>query len=494
MTVTTRPEPALSPRAAAAVEALRFSNWLSRTLGRGSGTVAGGRVGLALDPGLLGELARGRRVALVTGTNGKTTTTRLLVAALGGEDGTSGIPVVSNTTGANMPAGHVSALAVSPGAPAVLEVDESYLGRLVEETHPRVVLLLNLSRDQLDRISEVRMMVERWRRALAEPSGPRHAAELPVDATRTVVVANADDPMVVWSAAVAPEVRWVGAGQVWHDDAVGCPACGGGIEFDSEGGWACDRCDFRRPERHAWLEGDDLVLRGGRRHRVELRLPGRFNQANAAMAAVAAPFMADAVPASDPLSVTGAPVTEVRTGGPAADPVARALARMATVGEVAGRFGATSRAGGSVRLLLAKNPAGWTAVFDLLEESGPTTRPLVLSVNARTADGLDTSWLWDVPFERLRGRPVMATGDRRLDLAVRLRYAEVDHEVVDDPLAAVDRACSLVGRAVAPGGGGGQGDGRRPLGEPAGAIGGALDDTIDVIANYTAFADLLKRL
>ena len=85
-----------------------------------------------------------------------------------------------------------------------------------------MVLLLNLSRDQLDRISEVRMLVDRWRTALGRlPDAPGS------DAAATVVVANADDPMVTWAALAAPHVVWVGAGQVWHLDAVGCPACGG---------------------------------------------------------------------------------------------------------------------------------------------------------------------------------------------------------------------------------------------------------------------------
>ncbi len=412
-------------RASAAVRGLRTANRLSRSLGRGSGTVAGGRVGLALDPSLLATLARGHRVALVTGTNGKTTTTRMLVAALSAATGPT---VVSNDTGANMPAGHVAALAGAPaGAATVLEVDEGYLGRLIEETDPRVVVLLNLSRDQLDRISEVRMLVERWRAALEHlHRGPEG----------TVVVANADDPMVAWAAAAAPDVRWVGAGQVWHLDAVGCPACGGRIVFDGAGGWACDRCTFTRPERAAWLEGTELVLAGGQRFPVVLGLPGQFNRANAAMVVVAAPVMA---PAGDARG-SGAVV-------PASDP-GSVLARVAAVDQVAGRFSSTTRRGRPVRLLLAKNPAGWTAIFDLLEEERTAGGPLVLSINARTADGFDTSWLWDVPFERLVGRPVVATGDRRLDLAVRLRYAGVVTTVVADPLAAVDRAvdASDVGR------------------------------------------------
>jgi UDP-N-acetylmuramyl tripeptide synthase len=447
----------MSGRASAAVGALKLTNRLSRALGRGSGTVAGGRVGLALDPTLLGTLAHGRRIALVTGTNGKTTTTRMLVAALSGDQD---VPVATNDTGANMPAGHVSAMAGSPrGVDAVLEVDEGYLGRLIDETHPRVVVLLNLSRDQLDRISEVRMLVDRWRTAMdglrGMPSQDGHG---------TVVVANADDPMVAWAAAAAPEVRWVGAGQVWHNDAVGCPACGGGIVFDAQGAWACDRCAFARPTRHAWLEGSELVTDEGSRCLVDIRLPGRFNRANAAMVAIAAPLM------TDPSEKAGAP-------GSVLTPAA-AIARLATIDEVAGRFAMTVRKGQPVRLLLAKNPAGWTAIFDLLDEAGPGDAPVVLSINARVADGLDTSWLWDVPFERLAGRPVVATGDRRLDLAVRLRYAEVACTVVSDPLAAVDRAIDMSRSRVT----------GRPGSDPEASA------SIDLLGNYTAFAELRNRL
>ncbi len=456
---------ALPARASVAVEALKLSNWLSRALGRGSGTVAGGRVGLALDPVLLATLADGRRVALVSGTNGKTTTTRMLVAALTGDDGEL---IASNTTGANMPAGHVAAMVESFGATtAVLEVDEGYLGRVIEETVPRVVVLLNLSRDQLDRISEVRMLVDRWRvameglHALSSRSGHR-----------TVVVANADDPMVAWSASAAPEVRWVGAGQVWHNDAVGCPACGGRIVFDPEGPWACDRCDFARPACDAWLEGSVLVLADGSRHSVDIGLPGQFNRANAAMVAIAAPYMSDVE-------------RQAATGSRLALPVV--LDRIATIEQVEGRFGSTMRHGHPVRLLLAKNPAGWAAIFDLLDETRSVGSPVVLSINARIADGLDTSWLWDVPFERLAARSVVATGDRRLDLAVRLRYAEVPCTVVADPIAALDRAIEASAPADSGAVSGASGTG------PADPVSDGREP-IDFLGNYTAFADLRRRL
>jgi UDP-N-acetylmuramyl tripeptide synthase len=466
VTVSARPSPGTFPgRASAAVAALKLSNWLSRSLGRGSGTVAGGKVGLTLDPTLLATLAHGRRVALVSGTNGKTTTTRLLVAALGGGGGSA---IASNGTGANMPAGHVAALAGAVrGADAVLEVDEGYLGRVADETRPRVILLLNLSRDQLDRISEVRMLVERWRTTMAGLH-PRSGGDGP----GTVVVANADDPMVAWAATAAPEVLWVGAGQVWHDDAAGCPACGGGITFDAEGAWACDQCAFARPTRYAWLEGSELVMATGDRYPLAIRLPGRFNRANAAMVAVAAPAMADAH--ADPAG-GGSPLTP-----------AVALSRMAAVGEVAGRFSTTVRNGHRVRLLLAKNPAGWTAIFDLLAEDGPADGPIVLAINARIADGLDTSWLWDVPFERLAGRPVVATGDRRLDLCVRLRYAEVACVVVEDPLDAVDRAIAMAPSGV---------EVPSAVGVPSGSeVGVDVGAGVEALGNYTAFAELWGRL
>ena len=154
----------------------------------------GGRIALELQPGLLAELAADRVAACVSGTNGKTTTTRLLVAALA----TRG-PVASNAGGANMPEGHVVALSGVPrDRPAVLEVDEVYLPQVVAAVAPRTIVLLNLSRDQLDRMAETRRIVAAWRAML-------------VGATeRPVVIANADDPLVTWAAMPAGRVVWVG--------------------------------------------------------------------------------------------------------------------------------------------------------------------------------------------------------------------------------------------------------------------------------------------
>jgi UDP-N-acetylmuramyl tripeptide synthase len=311
---------------------------------------------------------------------------------------------------------------------AVLEVDEIYLPRVLAATRATCVVLLNLSRDQLDRTNEVRMVAGNWRAALAA-------------APHVTVVANADDPLVAWAAGAAARVRWVAVGLGWQLDAVGCPSCEGRIAFAGDGSWACvTGCGFTRPAPAVTLTATDHgttfhgVWVDGRAEQITLALPGRFNYANALMAAVAAE--AQGIDAGS------------------------ALAAMGSVDAVAGRFTTRTVAGVPTRLMLAKNPAGWSELLDLV---GEDDGPIVISINARTADGADPSWLWDVPFERLAARVVVATGDRCRDLSVRLRYAGVDHVMEADPISAVGVAASGADR----------------------------DRCVDVIGNYTAFGELL---
>ncbi|MGH3744965.1 MAG: Mur ligase family protein, partial [Mycobacteriales bacterium] len=217
---TARTRAALAVGAAAAAA--------SRRLGRGSGEMIGGKAALRLDPGVLAALAAGRTTATVSGTNGKTTTTRLLAAAVG----TAG-PVASNGGGANMSAGVVSALAHTRASRAVLEVDEIWLPQVAAATRPAAALLLNLTRDQLDRSNETRRIAALWR-ALG--------AGLP----ETVAVANADDPLVTWAALGFAHRIWVGAGQRWTLDAMVCPQCAQLLLRD-DGGWHCVGCGLARP-------------------------------------------------------------------------------------------------------------------------------------------------------------------------------------------------------------------------------------------------------
>jgi lipid II isoglutaminyl synthase (glutamine-hydrolysing) len=204
---------------------------------------------------------------------------------------------------------------------------------------------------------------------------------------------------------------------------------------DSGGGnpdadWHCTNCTLRRPTPQWTVDSDAVIDPWGVRHHIKLQLPGRVNRANAATAlAIAAEF--------------GVPPAE-------------AVPRLAEVASVAGRYAQVERDGKAIRLLLAKNPAGWLEAFDMAEDA-----PTLLSINARDPDGLDTSWLYDVDFSPLRGRRVLVTGDRAMDLAVRLEVNEVPFAHV----TSFDKAL----KAVPPG-------------------------RLEVIANYTAFQDIRAEL
>jgi len=384
---------------------------VSRLAGKGDGSVIGGIIGLRLEPDLLSLLAQGRQVVLVTGTNGKTTTTRLITAALR----PLGQEIASNVYGANMEAGLTSALSRAPGAPlAVLETDEKYIPAMVKATSPRVVVLLNLSRDQMDRAAEIWLLARRWREALGNAPGCR-------------VVANADDPLVAWAAGASRQVTWVAAGQRWRDDSWCCPHCGAHLERAGDD-WSCPECGNRRPPVSWVLTGDAVIDPSGRARPLDLALPGRANRSNAVVALAVA----------DAFGVN----------------IAHALRELRGVTSVAGRYTQVNRRGCDIRLLLAKNPAGWLEALDVL---APPPVPVLLSVNAQGPDGKDTSWLWDVDYRRLRGRNVLVGGERKLDLAVRLEADEVPFRLVDDIDQAVDLALA------------------------AGAA------SLEVLANYTAF-------
>jgi UDP-N-acetylmuramyl tripeptide synthase len=394
----------------------------------------GGKVALRVDPDLLAALAAGRPAACVSGTNGKTTTTRMLAAALG----IAG-PVASNSGGANMTPGVLHALARPPlDSAAALEVDEIWLPQVARAVHPRAVALLNISRDQLDRSNETRRIASLWRSLGAELGS-------------CTAVANCDDPLVVFAAQGFGSQVWVSAGQNWTADAMVCPVDAALLSRDGLD-WSCGSCGFARPEPEIEVTGLDSVRWRDRTLQLHLTLPGRVNVGNAAIAAATA-------------ETFGIEVT-------------RAFAAMEQLDAVQGRYAIAPVAPGRrARLLLAKNPAGWVEMLELLE-TGPV-RPVIVDFNSRTADGRDPSWLWDVPFERLAGREVLVCGERREDVSVRLAYADVPHRLADSVEAA---ARELGGRSDT-----------GSAGEPGGDSDGS-SDIVDVVANYTAFRDLLRRL
>ncbi len=350
----------------------------------------GGLIALKIDPTIMDQLGRGRRTVLVTGTNGKSTTTRMTTAALS----TLG-DVATQADGANMDAGIVAALSVNrTAALAAIEVDELHLPHVTDSLNPAAVVLLNLSRDQLDRVGEINMIERKLRAGLA-----RHPD--------TVVIANCDDVLITSIAYDHPNVVWVAAGSGWAMDATSCPRSGEPIVWEGEH-WRSTGADFQRPQPEWWLDGEKL--RGPDEFTAELRLalPGRANRGNAAQAVAAA----------------------VALG---ADP-AQATAAAGTVREIAGRYRTVQVGEHSARLLLAKNPAGWQEALSMIDHDAAG---LVIAVNGQVPDGEDLSWLWDVRFEHFEGVQVVAAGERATDLAVRLTYAGVEHTTVADPLRAI---------------------------------------------------------
>jgi UDP-N-acetylmuramyl tripeptide synthase len=345
---------------------------VSRTVLGHAGGVIGGRVLALVAPDAAARLARQHRVVLVSGTNGKSTCTALLVAALAAQRRPT-----TNADGANTPAGLSWTMATATEPDVVLEVDEAWLPWAVRTFRPAVVVLLNLTRDQLHRNPEVGRLAEGWRAAVA---------------TVPLVVANADDPWVAWAAEAASRTVWVAAGQEWDEDSLVCPSCGDFL--DRSEAWSCP-CGRARPTP-SWTLGSAAIVPPGGLPIGYDTLPGRGNLANAAMALA----------------------TAVELGvAPRA-----AAASLARVTDVAGRYATTRVGEHDVRLLLAKNPASWRASLRMIREHDAA---VLLAFNADGADGRDTSWLYDVDFTALHGRTVAVCGGRATDLALRLDLAGV---------------------------------------------------------------------
>ncbi|WP_010539969.1 MurT ligase domain-containing protein [Dietzia alimentaria] len=393
---------ALTPRGRTAVAVGNLATWASRVSGRGSGGMIGGLVALKLDPGLMRQLSAGRRTALVTGTNGKSTTTRMLTAALS----TLG-PVASNANGDNMDAGIVSALGADQAAGlAAIEVDELHTPAVAENTRPEAVVLLNLSRDQLDRVGEINSIERRLRAGVtAQP--------------QATLIANCDDVMITSVAYDNPSVVWVAAGAPWAGDSVSSPRTGEPISrtVDETGAvhWRSaerlpDGREFARPTPDWWLTDDAIHGPDGFTAPMRLALPGRANRGNAAQAVAAAVAMG-------------------------ADPAA-AVRAVEQVSDVAGRYSTVDVDGRAAHLLLAKNPAGWQEALGMID---PAADGLVIALNGQMGDGVDLSWLWDVRFESFDGISVYASGERAADLSVRLSYAGISHVLEPDPLTAIRR-------------------------------------------------------
>lgn len=436
-------------RLAGRIALARAVGRLSR-IGGGGATSAPGKTLMRIAPGAIGVL--GARLqdgcALVSATNGKTTTAAMAAAVLE----RASTSLVHNQEGANMAGGVATTLleAARPGETmsgqlGLFEVDELWLGSLAAQLHPRAILLGNLFRDQLDRYGELDTIAESWERMLERS-----------DAT---LVANADDPLLADLARTRRGALLFGiedpslalAGMAHAADAKHCRSCGAPYVFDAVylghlGHYHCPSCGQRRPEPD--IAATDVELHGVRaaaftlrtpagEGRVSLALPGLYNVYNALAAAALTHAL-------------GVPFDTIVAGLQEARP---AFGRAETVAvAVPGPGGASPRTR-ELRILLVKNPAGANEVLRTLALE-PGQHDVLGVLNDNVADGRDVSWIWDADFEPLadRLRLITCAGTRAADLAARLKYAGVPPARIriHDELAGALDAALMDGDAQAP--------------------------------------------
>jgi lipid II isoglutaminyl synthase (glutamine-hydrolysing) len=411
----------------------RATGALSRRSGRGGGTTLPGRLLLRMAPDAISRLGSNltEGSTVLSATNGKTTTAGMISAALAA----AGRRPVHNRAGSNMTWGVATALLEQEGTEGLFEVDEAWLPRVAEELDPRLIVLANLFRDQLDRYGELERLADDWAEVVALRAGT------------TGFVLNADDPLVAdlgrdRELERRPGVTYFGiedASQALPElqhahDAKHCRRCGAPYEYERAfvghlGHYSCPNCDADRPApdviaREIALEG----MSGSRivvdtpqgELRLRLPLPGLYNVYNALAAIAAAQRL-------------GVEPGEIAEG-------------LESMEAVFGRVETIQVEGKPVSILLIKNPAGANEVLRTLRlEAGDEGLDIWIALNDRIADGRDVSWVWDADFELLAGRVrrVVCSGTRAPEMAVRLKYAGVEPdtiEVVDGIESSLDDA------------------------------------------------------
>jgi lipid II isoglutaminyl synthase (glutamine-hydrolysing) len=399
----------------------RATGALSRRSGRGGGTTLPGRLLLRMAPDAISRLGSSlsEGSTIVSATNGKTTTAGMISGVLAA----AGRKPVHNRAGSNMTWGVATALLEQSGTEGLFEVDEAWLPRVADELDPRLIVLANLFRDQLDRYGELESIADDWAEVVAARAGS------------TEFVLNADDPLVAdlgrdRDLKRRPGVTFFGIEdtsqalpELQHaHDAKHCRRCGAPYEYERAfvghlGHYSCPNCDADRPRPDVFAREIELEGMSGSRVVVEtpegelrlrLPLPGLYNVYNALAAIAAAQRL-------------GVGIGEIAAGLESMEAV---FGRVETI-EVEGR---------PVSILLIKNPAGANEVLRTLQlESGDEGLAVWIALNDRIADGRDVSWVWDADFELLAGhvRRVVCSGTRAAEMAVRLKYAGVDPEAIE---------------------------------------------------------------
>ncbi|HKO39562.1 MAG TPA: Mur ligase family protein [Solirubrobacterales bacterium] len=394
----------------------------SRASGRGGGTTLPGRVLLRMEPEAIARLGAGldRGATIVSATNGKTTTAGMLAGILAAD----GRRPVHNRAGSNMTWGVATALLEQRGAEGLFEVDEAWLPRVSEQLDPRLIVLGNLFRDQLDRYGEMEALADEWAKTVAARTGS------------TGFVLNADDPLIADLGRDPEGARREGVlyfgiedssqalPELQHAfDAKHCRRCGHPYAYERAfvghlGHYSCPSCGAERPVPEVaataielrGMDGSEVAVRTPQGEiRLQLPLPGLYNVYNA-LAAVAAGLQLGVPP----------------------ERIAAALSEMRAA---FGRVETIPVDGVPVSILLIKNPAGANEVLRTLRLEGGEGDgiDLWIALNDRIADGRDVSWIWDADFELLAGavRRVVCCGTRAPEMALRLKYAGWPEDAIE---------------------------------------------------------------
>jgi UDP-N-acetylmuramyl tripeptide synthase len=400
---------------------------LSRRSGRGGGTTLPGRMLVRMAPDAIERLAStlDRGSIVVSSTNGKTTTAGMIAGILQA----AGRHPVHNRAGSNMHWGVATALLEQSGDEGLFELDEAWLPRVAPKLRPRLLVLGNLFRDQLDRYGELERLADEWAELVASMEGSSEFA------------LNADDPLIAdlgrdRDLRRRPGVTYFGIEdnrqalpELQHaHDAKHCRRCGAPYSYERAfvghlGHYLCPNCHADRPtpdiaateiELHG-ISGSKVTITTPEGDlNVELPLPGLYNVYNA-LAAVAAGLR------------SGVSLEQVREG-------------LESMRAVFGRVETIDVSGKPVSILLIKNPAGANEVLRTLTlESSNGGIDLWLALNDRIADGRDVSWIWDADFELLAGsvRRVICAGTRAPEMALRLKYAGWPEDAIEvmEPIA-----------------------------------------------------------
>lgn len=373
----------------------KLVDWLIHTFHLGSGSTWPGEITLLIDRDFISHsLGRSSaKIVLIAGTNGKTTTSLLVVEGLK----KAGKSVIHNPEGANLLNGVASSLMRASSLKgkistefAVFELDENAFSLVLDQIKkPYAVILLNLFRDQLDRYGEVHAISSRWIGALST---------LPKE---TKCIINGDDPRLVFiGKQVTAGVSYFGANiqdkqkkEIPHDvDSAYCPECGTKLEYSAMsyshlGDYVCEKCHFSTPEK--WTESI-----------VPLEhLSGVYNRYNVRAAVSLLHFALDI-------------------------PYIKSRELLNEVEPAFGRQERFTSLGKKWIVILSKNPSGFNQSIESLKELlGESRTTICIVLNDRIPDGTDVSWIWDVEFERIvsYATNIVVSGDRTYDMAIRMQ-------------------------------------------------------------------------